>query len=1361
MMPIKILKDFANQYNFEIKEYGDENSYLEDFRSVDRLTPNIIGILQEESETGIKGIIISLGDQNGSNLWEMLIENNITPQYMAVSTNLEYIFPEMCVGWYELTALILQGNNLRYLPQNIGCLHNLTILEINAPCLELLPDSLCQLTKLEYFILGKSQVSALPNEIGNLNQLFALKVENSQLRSLPESIKELTCLQYLCLEYNQLETLPFEIGSLINLKMLDVRHNRKLSAIPESVGNLIHLEELCLDDTGITELPDCICRLINLHALYAGCTPILSLPENVGDLVNLTMMYLSSTKLSRLPKSIVTIHLLENLYLYNTPIRNLPEHFDKLTSLKKLDIGSTKITELPRDICNLKSLEMLDISDCAVNSLPNGVYQMSKLREVRMENTGIPITERERVRLSMQTRDMLKAEPLLEGPYTSDKRPKLMAYFITGFYEEHMGRVCIVAPREEHAAKIIVKSAKNFFEQVYAYAYQTFSDWDKVDSYCFFLNFSDAEYHGAKGVINRGPKIEHGLEEAARKIIEETTKYESVENDNQRYHVYKYNRDDIIAADIYRENSTIRHKVLKMNDEIDLDIFFSMFNCHIEFECEMYLKEIMYYCENKEFLKAFQCYFKYVDLMDEVLHKQIQSHIFDIGINLAESLYSQPDYAEYTARWIAEYSASKDQMGYVSRSWRIAAIANELLGRTKDMLFCYDKAFHYLDATNQELEIRIMMDYGISVIEQTLFLDSNYQEKYNLKARYLEPLSKAGEYFDKAQLMLEEKGDNEQNTEQRLLIIQLYKARLLYLDGNYETVYNVLTEINGKCFSVNSMLFTLILYIATLKKLCMENEEYVGELRSLLYHLKENEVFLDEQIEWPNYYFFYLFEIGDFFILDGRYDVALSIYQKALKFQGKHYENNIRPLDAIEYAENIYSVDIAGMIQVAYLRQEQIQQSGIETFWNMLITAEKTKSRFFVRDLLFDMEGGEQSESTDIRILKLEHEKRKEEEGFKEFYHSLSPEKIRDSMRSFGKRTALISFYATEEITFLYLYLEYEEKCCIFCINAPLARLEHTANSLYTGIHGNILYPPISPDNPGNRDEKYFAPFLELEKQFEPVAEFVKDAELVMVIPHHVWSILPINALLLPHIWKKGSRPGLIYAPGIDLLETIRQRESFNEKPEYRRTLLVTVPKKEDQHGYSYFAEAHKNYKKVFSGEGMMVCDYFGGKADKYIFLKEVKQCGNLHILCHGMNSISSNALSSAILLSNHGLPSDGDNKEFLINGYEIMKNGISCRHVSLQACSLGRSKTGYDNECWGFSRALLSAGADSVLASLWDISLESSSYFMNIFYENWLTKKQSKYTAWTNAQYEMYINGPKEEWKHFYHWAPFILLGC
>ncbi len=104
MMQIEILKDFAEQYNFDIKEYDNTDSYLEESSNDDRLKPNTLGLLPEESGSKIEGLIISLGNWNGNELWEILEVNNIMPQYMAVATDAVDIIAKINDGWEKLTA---------------------------------------------------------------------------------------------------------------------------------------------------------------------------------------------------------------------------------------------------------------------------------------------------------------------------------------------------------------------------------------------------------------------------------------------------------------------------------------------------------------------------------------------------------------------------------------------------------------------------------------------------------------------------------------------------------------------------------------------------------------------------------------------------------------------------------------------------------------------------------------------------------------------------------------------------------------------------------------------------------------------------------------------------------------------------------------------------------------------------------------------------------------------------------------------------------------------------------------------------------------------------------------------------------
>ena len=103
-------------------------------------------------------------------------------------------------GLRELTAI---NNPVEELPENIGDLTDLTVLQVMNGRLRTLPDS-----------------------IGNLSNLEDLTLSGNRIRTLPDSIGELSNLRSLNLAYNDLESLPPSIGKLTKLEVLDVTGNR-------------------------------------------------------------------------------------------------------------------------------------------------------------------------------------------------------------------------------------------------------------------------------------------------------------------------------------------------------------------------------------------------------------------------------------------------------------------------------------------------------------------------------------------------------------------------------------------------------------------------------------------------------------------------------------------------------------------------------------------------------------------------------------------------------------------------------------------------------------------------------------------------------------------------------------------------------------------------------------------------------------------------------------------------------------------------------------------------------------------------------------------------------------------------------
>jgi Leucine-rich repeat (LRR) protein len=60
-----------------------------------------------------------------------------------------------------------------------------------------LPESFCELKKLEYLSLDNTKLTSLPESVCEFKNLVYLYLSNTQLTSLPESICELKKLEYL------------------------------------------------------------------------------------------------------------------------------------------------------------------------------------------------------------------------------------------------------------------------------------------------------------------------------------------------------------------------------------------------------------------------------------------------------------------------------------------------------------------------------------------------------------------------------------------------------------------------------------------------------------------------------------------------------------------------------------------------------------------------------------------------------------------------------------------------------------------------------------------------------------------------------------------------------------------------------------------------------------------------------------------------------------------------------------------------------------------------------------------------------------------------------------------------------------
>ncbi|CAF0867503.1 unnamed protein product, partial [Didymodactylos carnosus] len=262
-------------------------------------------------------------------------------------------------AWWNrmpLKSLDLSSNLLKTLPDSIGDLSYLVVLNLQNNQLEKIPDTIRTLLELEKLILSQNNLSVLPDGLFYISSLLTLNLSGNHLQKLSNKIGDLSYLQELDLSQNEFESFPKQIGYLTKLTKLNVSKNR-LNSIPNEIGALYNLRSFEINHNQITQLP-----------------------ISFGDLINLEEFYCNSNRLSQFPcfaqcAKLKEIHLADNQL---TQIDNV--QLEPLLSLISLNIRGNKISILPEQICLLPNLERLDVTNNNLADLPSQIALNKKMK---------------------------------------------------------------------------------------------------------------------------------------------------------------------------------------------------------------------------------------------------------------------------------------------------------------------------------------------------------------------------------------------------------------------------------------------------------------------------------------------------------------------------------------------------------------------------------------------------------------------------------------------------------------------------------------------------------------------------------------------------------------------------------------------------------------------------------------------------------------------------------------------------------------------------------------------------------------------------------------------------------------------
>jgi CHAT domain-containing protein len=146
-----------------------------------------------------------------------------------------------------------------------------------------------------------------------------------------------------------------------------------------------------------------------------------------------------------------------------------------------------------------------------------------------------------------------------------------------------------------------------------------------------------------------------------------------------------------------------------------------------------------------------------------------------------------------------------------------------------------------------------------------------------------------------------------------------------------------------------------------------------------------------------------------------------------------------------------------------------------------------------------------------------------------------------------------------------------------------------------------------------------------------------------------------------------------------------------------------------------------------------------------------------LHFATHGMVNNEKPELSCILLASADS--TDTQNDGILYSG-EIYNLKLNADLVVLSACETGLGKIKKGEGILGLTRALLYAGSKNIIVSLWQVSDQSTSDMMIVFYDDLLNKGLSKSDYSKSLQHSKRYMIKNKQYAHPFYWSPFVLIG-
>ncbi|MGI8744281.1 MAG: CHAT domain-containing protein [Bryobacteraceae bacterium] len=262
----------------------------------------------------------------------------------------------------------------------------------------------------------------------------------------------------------------------------------------------------------------------------------------------------------------------------------------------------------------------------------------------------------------------------------------------------------------------------------------------------------------------------------------------------------------------------------------------------------------------------------------------------------------------------------------------------------------------------------------------------------------------------------------------------------------------------------------------------------------------------------------------------------------------------------------------------------------------------------------------------------------------------------------------------------------------------------------------------------------------------EPIRQYLPPGKKVIVVPDGPLHNLNFETLIAPgagvgakpHYWIEDVT--LSVAPSLALLAQKAVKDTAG-----RGMLLIGNAEPIEQYLSLPHAEQEiEAIRKHFPSQATKV--YVGPAATPSLYKNShPEQFALIHFTAHA-DANRESPLDSAVILSKQ-------DDEYKLYGRDVMSTGLHAKLVTVSACKSAGTKAYSGEGLVGFAWAFLHAGANNVIAGLWDVDDSSTARLMDRMYAG-LADGDAPDRALRDAKLSL-IHGASVNYRKPYYWGP------